>query len=91
MGRVAKGQPPADAIVKRPLKECGGEPNVSLRLMLWRKEEMLRRKDRSEGGDGCDGSRSIGETRGGADGVGTVVTVRGDADGVGYETASRNT
>ena len=29
------------------------------------------------GGAGCDGSRSIGETRGGADGVGTVVTVRG--------------
>ena len=30
------------------------------------------------GGEGCDGSRSIGETGGGA-------------DGVGYETASRNT
>ena len=29
------------------------------------------------GGAGCDGSRSIGETRGGADGVGTLVTVRG--------------
>ena len=29
------------------------------------------------GGEGCDGSRSIGETRGGADGVGTLVTVRG--------------
>ena len=29
------------------------------------------------GGEGCDGSRSIGETGGGADGVGTVVTVRG--------------
>ena len=40
-----------------PIK--GGYPNVSLRLMLWRKEEKLRRKDRSEGGEGCDGSRSI--------------------------------
>ena len=29
------------------------------------------------GGEGCDGSRSIGETGDGADGVGTVVTVRG--------------